>query len=510
MKNAKNSDKGDNPKTNLNSSIQKNKVKTNVNDSTLKIIAGITSCTPIKPKTPKPKKITPTKKNDEVLPSTSTIDETKKTSHENPPLPKDGLDNQNKEKDIFNYDDDDRGPFIVYVDLIDEANSDGSRKPLNQLKCASILNKFGCREIITVHKISFRRCKVTFANPKSANWLANNKNRLIDEHKLHPRILERFALNFGLVFGIPEEYSDDELMDMVCHNPMYPVKSIQRVLKKNYQTGESTKTTRIKVGFKSTVVPDELKLGYAVLNCKYFFPAIRQCYNCQLFGHLAIHCKRKTPVCTNCAGEHSKDVCDVSFKNCANCGNAHPATDKACPKREVYSRIQKIMILDNLNYREAVKKLSIPEYNYHPSEFPTLNQEQTRPTQQQLVNEASFIHGSFTQNAKHLNQHSAKKPKKKMFPPSSSVVIPDDIIFKEIPDNTGPVFNSPIYKQHITAERERILKKLSATVSTLIVNENVRDLSEVKELQNLVNSLSSTDDIEEILSVSATQEMDQQ
>uniref|UniRef100_T1H2Y2 Uncharacterized protein n=1 Tax=Megaselia scalaris TaxID=36166 RepID=T1H2Y2_MEGSC len=83
-----------------------------------------------------------------------------------------------------------------------------------------------------------------------------------------------------------------------------------------------------------------------------------------LFGHLAIHCKKTTPICVNCAGDHCKDDCQATFKNCANCGNAHPATDKSFPKREEYSRIHKIMILDNLNYREAAKKLSVPDFIY--------------------------------------------------------------------------------------------------------------------------------------------------
>lgn len=97
----------------------------------------------------------------------------------------------------------------------------------------------------------------------------------------------------GLIFGIPEEYSDEDLLNMAANNHLYPVKSITRITKKNHQTGEIIKTNRIKVGFKLTTVPEELKLGYAVLNCKYYFPMIRQCYNCQNFGHLQTTASRK-------------------------------------------------------------------------------------------------------------------------------------------------------------------------------------------------------------------------
>lgn len=214
----------------------------------------------------------------------------------------------NKSFTVFNYDFDDRGPYIVYVDLLKEANDDGKGKPINQLRCASILNNFGCRGIISIHKIGYRRCKVTFSHYKYANWLANNKEKLTKEHNLSPAIFERFALKFGLVFGIPEEYSDEELLKMAANNPLYPVKSITRITKKNHQTGEIIKTSRIKVGFKSTIVPEELKLGYAVLNCKYYFPMIRQCFNCQKFGHLSNNCKQKEITCVNCAGYPMKKI----------------------------------------------------------------------------------------------------------------------------------------------------------------------------------------------------------
>lgn len=99
----------------------------------------------------------------------------------------------------------------------------------------------------------------------------------------------------------------------------------------------------------------------------------------------ANNCKQKEVTCVNCSGHHVKDICEATFKCCANCGNGHPATDRNCPKREEYIRIHKVMILENLNFEEAVKNLSIPEFSAYPNDFPPLQKDTTAPTTQQLT-----------------------------------------------------------------------------------------------------------------------------
>ncbi|KAJ5659906.1 hypothetical protein N7507_006357 [Penicillium longicatenatum] len=68
---------------------------------------------------------------------------------------------------------------------------------------------------------------------------------------------------------------------------------------------------------------------------------VRQCHNCQKWGHIATTCPTNTkPTCVYCAGEHlsrscSQKACSTlnEFK-CANCGGAHAAWATECPERE--------------------------------------------------------------------------------------------------------------------------------------------------------------------------------
>lgn len=61
---------------------------------------------------------------------------------------------------------------------------------------------------------------------------------------------------------------------------------------------------------------------------------IKQCYNCQKYGHIGSTCSNRT-ACAHCAGSHQTRDCprkqagDTSRK-CANCGGAHAAWARAC------------------------------------------------------------------------------------------------------------------------------------------------------------------------------------
>ncbi|KAJ5413842.1 hypothetical protein N7509_000469 [Penicillium cosmopolitanum] len=64
---------------------------------------------------------------------------------------------------------------------------------------------------------------------------------------------------------------------------------------------------------------------------------VRQCFNCQQFGHIGTSCADKTR-CVYCTGEHQSRDCTSHKHNenswkCANCGGAHAAWSEECPAR---------------------------------------------------------------------------------------------------------------------------------------------------------------------------------
>lgn len=72
---------------------------------------------------------------------------------------------------------------------------------------------------------------------------------------------------------------------------------------------------------------------------------IRQCYNCQGYGHRADTCT-KAPKCGKCAQEHETRKCNNSRDEtlvCAQCGGPHTAWHHECPKRRKESERLELM-----------------------------------------------------------------------------------------------------------------------------------------------------------------------
>ena len=62
--------------------------------------------------------------------------------------------------------------------------------------------------------------------------------------------------------------------------------------------------------------------------------SVRQCFNCQCFGHSAQNCKSKQK-CVICGENHSHKGCpkkEAKQPKCANCSGPHVASYKGCPE----------------------------------------------------------------------------------------------------------------------------------------------------------------------------------
>ena len=60
---------------------------------------------------------------------------------------------------------------------------------------------------------------------------------------------------------------------------------------------------------------------------------IKQCFNCQAYGHKAEICTKK-PKCGKCAQEHETRTCNSESLHCVHCEGAHAAWHYTCPRRE--------------------------------------------------------------------------------------------------------------------------------------------------------------------------------
>ena len=84
--------------------------------------------------------------------------------------------------------------------------------------------------------------------------------------------------------------------------------------------------------------------------------SVRQCYNCQNFGHSAKNCKGKVK-CVLCGEGHSHKGCSNREKKqpkCANCKGPHVADYKGCPahKKQIFRQ----HVVDNQKSHASISK----------------------------------------------------------------------------------------------------------------------------------------------------------
>ena len=95
-------------------------------------------------------------------------------------------------------------------------------------------------------------------------------------------------------------------------------------------------TDMVKVVLAGKQHPARFTRGYGSYRMRPFVKSPLQCFNCQRFGHTARTCWRDSQTCRYCAGSHPSSQCkgdkQVTLK-CANCGEGHATTSRACSKR---------------------------------------------------------------------------------------------------------------------------------------------------------------------------------
>ena len=104
--------------------------------------------------------------------------------------------------------------------------------------------------------------------------------------------------------------------------------------------------------------------------------SVRQCFNCQCFGHSAQNCKSKQK-CVICGENHSHKGCpkkEAKQPKCANCSGTHVASYKGCPEYKKQAFRQHV-VNNQTTYDAAVSQKSHPQLklsNLLPNSSPNL------------------------------------------------------------------------------------------------------------------------------------------
>ena len=154
----------------------------------------------------------------------------------------------------------------------------------------------------------------------------------------------------GIIFDVDDELTNEEIQSLLGIHA-------ERIIKK--KGGETIRTNRIILYFTDEM-PEHVYLGWKRFRVSLYVPPPLRCYNCQKFGHKAIHCRSKTK-CPTCSGNHSHGECVAQGKIeerrvvCPNCRGNHPAYHRDCRFYQEAKSIKTIQVTKQVSYAEAAK-----------------------------------------------------------------------------------------------------------------------------------------------------------
>ena len=168
-----------------------------------------------------------------------------------------------------------------------------------------------------------------------------------------------------VVKGVSTEFTDDEFKAILDFNKIQYAKA-ERM--KSRRDGRAFQMFQLELKDPSeaeALISENitcLKTGIIFKVEEFRAPiSVRQCYNCQNFGHSAKNCQAKTK-CVICGEGHSHKGCPNKEKKqpkCANCRGPHVANYKGCPayKKQVFRQ----HVVDNQkSYASILKQNSAP------------------------------------------------------------------------------------------------------------------------------------------------------
>ncbi|GBM18048.1 hypothetical protein AVEN_75487-1 [Araneus ventricosus] len=96
-------------------------------------------------------------------------------------------------------------------------------------------------------------------------------------------------------------------------------------------------------------------LGLGVKSCQRFW----RCFKCQKFGHSQQACRGASTICAKCSvSGHVSSECISDDIKCINCGGAHPAFSRSCPRWVLEKEILSTKIRKNISFAEARKLIT--------------------------------------------------------------------------------------------------------------------------------------------------------
>lgn len=188
----------------------------------------------------------------------------------------------------------------------------------------------------------------------------------------------------GVVYGVPTEISDEDILANVKGAKVCEVKRFQ-ITKDNEKVPSQT----VLLTFDTETIPRRIGLGYLSFQVKpYIRPPLR-CFNCHRYGHVAAVCRAKRK-CGKCGGDHNYEDCNAALC-CPNCGGNHSAGYKGCRVYASALEVQKVRTNENVSYAEALRRVKNVGYSQSQQVLAPRAQAISPPSDSFIIKKVDFL-----------------------------------------------------------------------------------------------------------------------
>lgn len=250
----------------------------------------------------------------------------------------------------------DKGPFFVIME----------KENINDILISKylVLAKLntGLKEI---RKLNQNKIRVELNSSMAANNIIKSV-ALRKLQQVNSYIPNQYINAVGVVRGVPIELTDDEINEYMI-SPVV-VEKFERMTYWCKEDNCAKTGTSLKVTFRATVVPNEIKIFYVIKKVQIFVPKPIICRKCLKYGHTAKVCnEKKVTLCNNCTKEthpfgdasckntciHCQNKCITKCYFCPEKANNHKTQDAKCPVMKKQYKIKENMLVHKIPYEVA-------------------------------------------------------------------------------------------------------------------------------------------------------------